>query len=120
MNDASGRNCEGSKCFRSNFGVRRQNCRPFNVLKLVIFYLQSSPCRPSSQSPLQMSCFASKGLNDDRIDYVLDGARNVLDLGSDALSLSPIPGLNVAAGALSFLIGMVQVRLILAVIAYIG
>ena len=55
-----------------------------------------------------MSCFPSLGDKDDKIELTLDSTRNLLDLGKDALSLSPIPGLNVAAGCLSFLIDKIQ------------
>lgn len=56
-----------------------------------------------------MSCFSSNVLKDEQVDYILEAARSILETGKDALELSPVPGLNVAAGALSFLIGMVQV-----------
>lgn len=46
-----------------------------------------------------------------RIDDVLEGARTIINLGKDTLELAPIPGLVVAAGVLSELIGVVIVRL---------
>ncbi|KAK7687618.1 hypothetical protein QCA50_008832 [Cerrena zonata] len=42
----------------------------------------------------------------ERIDYILGAAHTILDIGKDALDLAPIPGLKVAANAISTLIDM--------------
>lgn len=47
---------------------------------------------------------------DEHIDYVLGGARTILEIGKDALDVAPIPGLKVAANAASALIDMALVR----------
>ena len=56
-----------------------------------------------------MSCFSAGNSRDESIDDVLQNARRILDLGKDALELSPVPGLKIAAGALSTVIEMIQV-----------
>ena len=58
-----------------------------------------------------MSCFPALGDRDEKIELALDSTRSLLDLGKDALSLSPIPGLNVAAGCLSSLVDKIQVSM---------
>ncbi|KAJ3522795.1 hypothetical protein NM688_g8823 [Phlebia brevispora] len=57
-----------------------------------------------------MSCFTngSKILGEENIDTILEASRTILETGGDALQFSPIPGLDVAAGVLATLIGMIQ------------
>lgn len=56
-----------------------------------------------------MSCFAINTFEEDNTTITLDSAQQLLDIGRDALGLAPIPGLDVAAGALSSIIGMIKV-----------
>ena len=56
-----------------------------------------------------MTCVSFRYFGDDIIDDILEASQKLLDFGQDALELSPIPGLNIAAGVLSSVIGMIQV-----------
>ena len=57
-----------------------------------------------------MSCLSARAFDEGKIDTVLDGVQKTLDVAKDALALAPIPGLDIAAGTLSSIVGMVKVR----------
>ena len=57
-----------------------------------------------------MECFSPSNDRNEKIDNILEGARQALELVGDASDVIPVPGLSTAVGVLKSIIDAIQVR----------